>query len=127
MRHLIAKPATAAWVACDAEETLVGFALVRTARTKEGTVAYLETLEVAAEHRRKGVGAELLRRSADSARQKRACALWLHVAEDNFAAQALYRAHGFYEQGRERAYYGRGRDAIVLALDLIRDPQMDAE
>lgn len=40
--------------------------------------------------------------------------LFLEVAEDNIAAQALYAAMSFTAVGRRPDYYGQGRDALIL-------------
>lgn len=118
MRQLIANPRTATWVALDESGALAGFAIVEPMESEAGTMAYIETLEVDPAQRRKGVGSGLVRHCIASALKAGAAAVWLHVAEDNRPARALYQAYGFAEQGRQRHYYGRGRDGLVLALAL---------
>lgn len=121
MRRLVATPSTATWMAFSAagsqsgEKNLAGFAIVEWSRSE---AAYLHTLEVAPEHRRAGVGRELLRSCIASARAAEVRLFWLHVAEENLAARALYRSLGFVEQEREEHYYGRGRHALVCACRL---------
>jgi ribosomal-protein-alanine N-acetyltransferase len=85
--------------------------------------AEILTLAVASERRRRGLGALMVERAADWARQAGARALFLEVARDNDAALALYRAAGFAEVGVRRAYYSRSTgamDALVLRRDLNR-------
>jgi ribosomal-protein-alanine N-acetyltransferase len=85
--------------------------------------AEILTLAVAPEHRRRGLGRALVERMADWARLSGAGALFLEVARDNDAGLALYRAAGFAEVGRRRAYYSRptgAMDALVLRRDLNR-------
>ena len=67
--------------------------------------------------RRRGVGAALLKAFLD-AHAPKSC--FLEVREDNTAALALYRAHGFETAGVRKGYY-RDRngavDAICMRLD----------
>jgi ribosomal-protein-alanine N-acetyltransferase len=83
------------------------------------TMAVLPTL------RRGGIGRKLLAELVVRATAYGAAAIWLEVRVSNEAAIALYRAAGFVEAGRRKAYYrtptGR-EDAIMmrLALDMLR-------
>jgi ribosomal-protein-alanine N-acetyltransferase len=86
-----------------------GFILARVA----GGEAEILTLAVIPSARRHGHGRELVRAAANHAAGLGASALFLEVADDNIAAQALYRGAGFAPVGRRKAYYG-GRDADVL-------------
>lgn len=76
--------------------------------------AELLTLAVDPAARRQGIGrglAEAFERRV--AGQGARCA-FLEVASDNGPAQALYRALGWTVEGRRRAYYGAGVDALVM-------------
>lgn len=117
MRHLVDSSSTAVWVAED-EGTLAGFAIVEWFQ-KQQTIAYIETIEVAAEYRRQGIGDELLRRVEDSARATGARLIWLHVDAENASAIRLYEAHGYKRQGREENYYARSRPALVYSKPII--------
>lgn len=75
--------------------------------------AEILTLAVAPTARRSGKGRALVEAAASLAIQTGAQSFFLEVAEDNAAAVALYRAAGFAEVGRRRAYYGQ-IDAIVM-------------
>ena len=85
--------------------------------------AELLTLAVAPEGRRQGRGRALTAEFAAAARAGGAATAFLEVAAGNAAARALYAAQGWTEAGRRRGYYGPGRDALVLRLDLraLRD------
>lgn len=83
-----------------------GFVLVR----KAGGEAEVLTLAVAPPGRQQGLGRRLLAAAVDAL----ACPVFLEVAADNAPALQLYRSAGFAECGRRRAYYGPGRDALVL-------------
>ncbi|MBA4794767.1 MAG: ribosomal protein S18-alanine N-acetyltransferase [Phenylobacterium sp.] len=83
--------------------------------------AEILTLAVAPAARRRGIGAALVRAAAGLAAQGGADNLFLEVAQDNPAAQALYRSLGFAEAGRRAGYYARAErriDALVMRLDL---------
>ncbi len=84
----------------------------------EQTIAYIQTLEVAPEHRRRGIGKRLLRHLEISARNAGAETVWLHVAEQNPSAIRLYQAHGYFPQGREEDYYAAGAHALTYAKAL---------
>lgn len=99
-------------------EEAAGFAL---GRAVAGEVEII-TLGVLPEVRRLGFGAALLAALADRAARRGCGRMVLEVAEDNAAARALYRRHGFGEIGRRARYYrrpgGEAVDAIVLSRRL---------
>jgi len=72
----------------------------------------LENLVVAATHRRRGFGANLLTSLIASAGQRNVGRIFLEVRESNMSARLLYEKLGFQLSGRRKAYY--------------RDPQEDA-
>lgn len=114
MRRIIENSASATWIAEDAEN-MTGFAVADWSGEPPCRFAYIQTLEVAPQHRRRGIARELLSRLETSAQAARANEIWLHVNAHNAAAIRLYRAHGYRQQGREEDYYGRGQAAQVYA------------
>jgi ribosomal-protein-alanine N-acetyltransferase len=72
------------------------------------------TLAVDPAARGRGIGRALLDRAMRTALERGAGRLFLEVGASNVAARALYRACGFVEVGRRRAYYRGGADALVL-------------
>ncbi|CCG41568.1 GNAT family N-acetyltransferase [Magnetospirillum molischianum] len=79
--------------------------------------AEILTLAVLPPWRCQGVGGRLLEAAmADSAAQG-AATMFLEVADDNLAGQALYRRHGFAQVGRRKGYYG-GVDALTMRRTL---------
>lgn len=121
MRNVLGQKNVASWIAEDADGTMAGFAIVLWEKTRRGVMAYLETLEVRADLRGKGIGGELLRRCEESARRAGAETMGLHVDAENGAAIGLYRAHGFERQVRVEQYYPQGRAAEVYAKRLTGD------
>ena len=81
-------------------------------------VADVHTITVAAEHRRKGIGRELLKRLIDWARTKKAEAIMLEVRVGNEEALPLYTQNGFTEISRRENYYGPGLTAIIMRKEL---------
>jgi tRNA threonylcarbamoyl adenosine modification protein YeaZ/ribosomal-protein-alanine acetyltransferase len=76
---------------------------------------HVGNLAVVPEARRRGVARALLDDLFARARLLGAASLALEVRASNFAAQALYRAHGFRLAGLRRGYYGdTGEDALVM-------------
>jgi ribosomal-protein-alanine N-acetyltransferase len=60
----------------------------------------------------------LLQLVLDDARAGLAEAVYLEVRETNMAAAHLYRSAGFVQVGCRHDYYGRGKNAVVMALRL---------
>lgn len=98
---------------------LLGFVLSR----KAANEAEILTIAVASAQRRRGVARDLLIKHAETLGLLRVSALFLEVAQDNEAALALYRRHGFAEVGRRPGYYraadGGRTDAIVMTKQLL--------
>jgi ribosomal-protein-alanine N-acetyltransferase len=99
--------------------TLLGF-FDEPART--APVADLLAIAVAAEHRGRGVGRQLLaaviKRARELARVNVVCALRLTVAEGNAAARHLFEAAGFQYVPRHEGHYPRGQRALRMELPL---------
>ena len=95
-----------------------GFVLIQVAADQ----AEILTLAVRPAARRRGVATALVKTAARRAELAGAGRLFLEVAEDNFAARALYGRLGFASVGRRPRYYARPAgppvDALLLALNL---------
>jgi ribosomal-protein-alanine N-acetyltransferase len=100
-------------------ETPAGFILCRTIVDE----AEVLTLATRPQARRQGVASALLAAVRTAALAGGAATLFLEVAADNPAAQALYEAQGFRQVGRRPAYYSRTQGLIpglIMRLDLNR-------
>ena len=102
MASLLALPTTFGFI-----EAPGGFVLARAA----GGEAEILTLAVHPAVRRRGLARKLLARVLDKTGGD---PVFLEVAADNAAAQALYRSSGFVPCGQRPGYYGPGRDAVIL-------------
>jgi [ribosomal protein S18]-alanine N-acetyltransferase len=84
--------------------------------------AELLTLAVAPTERRKGIARRLVGQFLTEAMSRGANRAFLEVSAENPPAVMLYRAIGFVEEGRRKAYFratdGRTTDAIVLSFNL---------
>lgn len=121
VRYLVEAPNSATWIA-EEDGQMTGFAIVDWNQEEAGLIAYLQTIEVTAEQRGRGVGRELLGRVEASARGAGAVSIWLHVDEQNSAAVRLYEANGFSCEGRQEDYYDEGRTALIYLKRLVPEP-----
>jgi len=80
--------------------------------------AYIITVLVDAEHRRKGIGTRLLKTMKKAARERKARVLMFDVAHDNAAALQLFFKDGFRVCGYNDKSYSNGKTAIYLAKEL---------
>jgi [ribosomal protein S18]-alanine N-acetyltransferase len=77
--------------------------------------AHIVTLAVREDHRRRGIGALLVARAIELAREAEARSVTLEVRLSNTGAQALYERFGFRRAGiRKRYYTDNGEDAIIM-------------
>jgi ribosomal-protein-alanine N-acetyltransferase len=117
MRRVIDNPNSTTWIA-DEEDRMAGFAIVEWSGDPPDRFAYIQTLEIAAPYRRRGLARQLLLRLEDSAQKSAALTIWLHVDTENAPAIRLYEAHGYRQQGREEHYYARHRAAYIYSKPL---------
>jgi ribosomal-protein-alanine N-acetyltransferase len=124
-RSLLNRSGNLALVAKNAAATdLQSFILVQIA-ADESEILSIGTAPTA---RRSGLARALIAEAAAKAALRQAKAMFLEVAEDNFAALALYRSCGFAAHGRRRAYYirsgGQAVDALMLRVKLPAESAM---
>lgn len=83
--------------------------------------AELESIVVAPDVQRHGLGAQLLAFLLTSLNSTEVSRIILEVRASNQPALALYHRHGFIETGRRIAYYADPvEDAVLMHLDLGR-------
>lgn len=81
--------------------------------------AELESIAVAGDRQRRGLGRGLLLRLFDVLQQDSIEEVWLEVRVSNKAAISLYRRAGFVENGVRKAYYvDPAEDAAVMRLTM---------
>ena len=70
------------------------------------------------DHRRRGLGADIVRALCDYAEEKHLTPISLEVRASNTAAIALYKRFGFAVAGRRKHFYRKpAEDALVMLLD----------
>jgi ribosomal-protein-alanine N-acetyltransferase len=112
MRRVLESAETMAWIA-ENDGQMAGFAIADWEPAIGDLDAYIQTIEVLPAMRGRGVGNDLLRLIEESAREKGAAAIWLHVDSQNASAIRLYESHRYACQGRNDRYYPQGRAALI--------------
>jgi [ribosomal protein S18]-alanine N-acetyltransferase len=98
-----------------ASGTLLGFAAAGLLPPQ----AELETISVARNAQRRGIGRVLLHALAAQLVREGIAEIWLEVRASNQAALALYRSVGFTQTGRRKNYYrDPEEDGLLLTLRL---------
>lgn len=75
-------------------------------------------LAVHKDHRRRGIGRQLMRQVLDEAGRTKVGCVTLEVRDGNVEAVALYESIGFNRVGWRHDYYGEGRDGVLMTLTL---------
>ena len=107
---------TVSYLVAVEDGSVVGHAVTSAA----GDIAELQRIAVAPDHRRLGVGGELLAAAVDAASRTPADRMLLEVRADNREALAFYARQGFVEIDRRERYYADGTTAVVMRLPLGR-------
>ncbi len=85
----------------------------------EDGAAHITTIGVAPEHRRRGLGGQLLSHLENSLKAKEIGAVVLEVRVSNTAAQNLYKRCGFWVTQKVAHYYNNGEDGFLMMKSLI--------
>lgn len=113
--ELRANPNAHCWVAVDRKETVVGFLVLWLVADE----AHIATLAVHPEHRREGIGQQLVITCLSESIHKGAGKAYLEVRAGNHAALKMYQKFGFLEVGRRPRYY---QDNLEDAVLMTRKP-----
>lgn len=92
---------------------------------EDATQAHIVTLDVAAAHRRRGVGTALLAAAEASLASKGVACIRLETETGNFSAVAFWKKHGYREFGVVRDYYGRSLDAFLMQKNFGNTATLD--
>jgi len=106
-----------AYIMCRMER---GFS--ETSRFRFVRKGHVISIAVLPEHRRKGIGSELVRQVEMSLIEKESEECFLEVRASNNSAQELYSALEFKKTRTIPFYYQNGEDAIVMTKTLVQMP-----
>lgn len=98
----------------------IGFCIVHIENLRGTLAGYVMTIDVAEDHRRRGLGRRFIEDAERWLQQRNATTILLHVYSENLAAVRFYAHLGFTEGGAQTDFYGPGRDALLLWKQLDR-------
>jgi ribosomal-protein-alanine N-acetyltransferase len=114
----LAQAETRRYVVAELDGQIVGYAGLMCIRP----IADVQTIAVVPEQEGKGIGSALLTELIRESRLRRAEDVLLEVRADNPRAQQLYRRYGFEQIHVRPRYYRDGVDALIMRLQLPREP-----
>jgi [ribosomal protein S18]-alanine N-acetyltransferase len=118
MLELLTRPGSIAFVV-EEQRSIVAFAIASLHTKTNLCIAYIETIEVLAEFRSRGLARKLLAQLEASAEAQRASKILLHVDCLNEIAVRLYETSG-YSKVKERVhFYPNGNTAFVYQKSLL--------
>ncbi len=92
---------------------IVGFIIGKIYVSGKSAIGHILTIDVAPEHRRRGIGLKLLQNIEKMFRCKGVKICCLEVREDNIAALSLYQKFGYKKVGRLENYYGNAHGVYL--------------
>jgi [ribosomal protein S18]-alanine N-acetyltransferase len=102
---------------------LAGFAIAALMKERPRRYGYLQTIDVAPEHRGRGIASKLLRHVEENIAAAGGRVMLLHVAVQNREAIGLYEKHGYTRVGVEDGFYRRDNgDAFIYEKHLRSTP-----
>jgi len=116
LKHFMAQPGAECLVAMNGNE-IVAFLLTE----ENPPLGHVMTLDVAEEHRRKGIGSFLLRESESNLRFRGVRTMLLETATTNEAGVAFWQRHGYRIEAVLKNYYPGHLDAYEMRKRLHVD------
>lgn len=98
------------------EKVIAGFILTE----RDAEFAHIITLDVLENYRRHSIGSLLLQAAEQEGASRGARTMYLETATTNKAAIALWKKHGYRENGTIANYYGLGQHAFEMQKRLDR-------
>lgn len=80
--------------------------------------ASINNIAVLPEYRRRGIALSLINALITAAKERGAEFITLEVGVENTPAVNLYKRVGFCSVGQRKNFYGIGKDALIMRLDL---------
>ena len=101
-------------VIAEEDHALLGFVILHVEASDTGRIGYIVTLDVAVDHRRKGLAGQLMQAAEQEAIREGCVAMVLHVFTGNEPAIRFYASHNFVRAHCEPDFYGSKMDAWVF-------------
>jgi ribosomal-protein-alanine N-acetyltransferase len=114
LRYFLSRD-NACGIVAEVDGALGGFAIGH----RSGSRGHVVTIDVAAAHRRSGVGSALLRELVRRLEDSGARRIRLEVDLRNAAAIRFYEGLGFRESRRLRGYYGHELDGLEMVKETV--------
>lgn len=114
--YLFNEPRSLSYQLVTANGEMAAFAFVL--MNQDGT-AHLTTIGVAPEHRRRGLGARLLKHLDEVLRVKGASTIVLELRVSNLDARNLYIHAGYSIVNRLTKYYSDGEDCFLMVKSIV--------
>jgi ribosomal-protein-alanine N-acetyltransferase len=109
-------------VIAEIDDEVVGFCIVHIEQAEHGRAAYIVTLDVAPEQRRKGIARSLMLQAEMLSADAGCTMMALHVFTGNTDAIRFYEGVGFLRSHRADGFYGDGLDALTYHKVLAVNP-----
>lgn len=109
-----AEAKNACCVVADCGDELAGFCILHVELSRRRVVGYVVTLDVAPQHRRKGLATRMMRAVEQMAVADGCGAIQLHVHTANVAAIRFYEQLGFQRVDELPDFYAPGLDALAM-------------
>jgi ribosomal-protein-alanine N-acetyltransferase len=97
----------------EAAGDVAGFCIAHLERAGKGLGAYVVTLDVAPEYRRRGLARQMMQHIERQAAEAGCASVELHVSIENDGAIAFYESEGYERSHMVKSFYGLGRHAYV--------------
>lgn len=117
---MLAEAGDARTIVAEEDGAIAGFVIVQMERWDTERVAYIMTLDVAPDHRRRGLASQLMQRAEEAAREAGVDSLALHVWVENEGALRFYERMGYMRAGRVARFYNDAGDAWIYRKPLLR-------
>jgi len=93
---------------------VVGYVVADSVPNHGEALGHVKDLAVHPDHRRTGIGRQLLERAICTLRSTGVASIKLEVRESNEGARRLYRETGFVHRRTVPRYYDDGEDALIM-------------
>jgi ribosomal-protein-alanine N-acetyltransferase len=109
---------------CDGRAEIAGFCIAHVEDSGKRRVAYIVTLDVAPEQRRRGLAQAMMGAVEQQARGAGCEAMELHVSVENEGAIAFYERLGYVRVRVVKSFYGAGHHAFLYSKKVAEDQNL---